>query len=266
MPSTLEEDEQNGLLALFKGEAGTGKTVAALSFPNIYVFDFDRKMPSIAKKHYPGKDIHYDRFETTLEVDLKLSHLKNECPYETIIIDSYTGLGKLVQMQTAWQKGEIGSAIFNLKRGKKRDTWDYYTNTVQYIGHFIDQIKLLHMRHGLPRHVLITAHVIRYEGAPDLIHEDKEEKVTEFRSILCQGRKSAAILPTEVDNMFIFGLKKNADPFADQKYGYFCTTVSFGEDAAKCSWDFPEVIDITNEPLYGQLFCKQTTEKNLVKG
>jgi predicted kinase len=69
MTSTLEPQSQRGLFALLKGASGSGKSTAALSFPKVCVLDFDRKMPGIAMKHFPGKEIHWETFNTIYEVD-----------------------------------------------------------------------------------------------------------------------------------------------------------------------------------------------------
>jgi hypothetical protein len=61
--SAKDKQTEKGLLAIFKGDSGEGKSVAALSFPNAYVFDFDRKMPSIAQKHFPESETDFETFE-----------------------------------------------------------------------------------------------------------------------------------------------------------------------------------------------------------
>jgi len=252
--STLDGEDENGLLAIFKGESGVGKSVAAFSFPSVYVFDFDRKMPSIAQKHYPGKDIQYDVFEDVFAVDAQIQELKKYCPYETILCDSFTGLGNLVFNTMAGIKSEPGSVVIKRMSNPKAEKVgiDYYFAENHFINYFVDQMKLLHRRPGNPKHVIITAHVITYESAPDL----RTKQVTKFRSILSQGRKPAAILPTEFDDVYIFGLQRTDDTFASgvPKVERVCITESFGEDPAKCSHPFKEVMDFTTKPLYGQMF------------
>jgi hypothetical protein len=254
--STLEGDENDGLLAIFKGESGVGKTVGALSFPNVYVFDFDRKMPSIAKKHFPGKNIEYDTFEDVFQVDMKISDLRKYCPYETLVIDSFTGLGNLVFNTMASLKTEPGSVVIRRMANPKAEKVgiDYYFAENHFINHFIDQLKILHKRSGNPQHVIVIAHVIAYESAPDL----RTKQTTKFRSILAQGRKPAAILPTEFDDVYIFGLQRSDNAFDSgvPKVERICITESFGEDPAKCSFNFPDCIDFTNTSLYEKMFFK----------
>src|SRR5438445_12824568 len=80
MPNTQDQTSlENKIFALFKGPSGSGKSVAGLSFPGLYVFDYDFKMPAIALKHFPKKSIDYDTFTDTNQVsDLMTEWLR--CP------------------------------------------------------------------------------------------------------------------------------------------------------------------------------------------
>jgi hypothetical protein len=261
--STLDKDNQNGLLAIFKGESGVGKSVAAFSFPDVYVFDFDKKMPSIANKHFPGKNIAYDVFEDVFEVDKKLAELKRDCPYQTLVVDSFTGLGNLVFNTMASIKTEPGSVVIRRMSNPKAEKVgiDYYFAENHFVNYFIDQLKLMHIHDGNPKHVIVTAHVIAYESAPNLT----TKQVTKFRSILAQGRKPAAILPTEFDDVYIFGLQRTNNAFDSgvPKIERVCITESFDEDPAKCSFPFPEIIEFTNDSLYEKLFPETKSYEEL---
>src|SRR5271169_2717756 len=115
MPSTKDAlPEDQGFFGLFKGDSGSGKTVGALSFCDPdndgsrpgYVFDNDRKMPNIARKHFPKKEIYYDTFPDIFAHAEKLTEFWNHCPYETIIEDSLTSLGINCLNSTGQVKGE----------------------------------------------------------------------------------------------------------------------------------------------------------------
>src|SRR6266404_1353308 len=132
MPSTTDESQVTdpGLFALFKGESGVGKSVAALSFPNAYVIDSDRKMPTIAKKHFPGKKIDWDTFDSIFLLSDKLNEfLNNGCPYETIIGDSITGLSTTVLNSIGMTKGEdaikLIQSLVVQKGSKNTDSMDW---------------------------------------------------------------------------------------------------------------------------------------------
>ena len=254
--STLDNEGPDGSFTVLKGESGVGKSVAALSFPGIYVFDFDRKMPSIAKKHYPKKDIAYDTFNTVFDVYKVLEQFKRDCPYETLLADSYTGLGSLSFATTAFVKGErIQDMQGKIKRGGGLG-FDYYTNEMADLENVTNELKTLFLQQGNPKHIIITAHIIMFDSAPDI----KTKDVTKFREILARGRKAGAILPTEVDDVYLFGFEKSNDVFSSDgaEARRFCLTNGMvGDDLAKCSWPFPKRIYLDGKKsFYSQLFVE----------
>lgn len=247
--STLNTQDEKGMLAIFKGESGEGKSVGALSFPNSYVFDFDRKMPSISKKHFPDKEVFFDTFEDIFQVDAQLEELFDYCPYETIIVDSITGLVNIVIDSVGKVKKESVPDL--LKKQTKGGTIemmgiDYYSAEDRFCTYFIDRLKTLWAREGNPKHVLVTAHVVTVDSSPDL----KTKLVTRTRSIVSKGKKFAAWLPTGFDNVYIFGRQLPDLGEIDDKVKRICKTEAFGEDSAKCSYPFPDIIDYTNKSLY----------------
>jgi hypothetical protein len=260
--STLTNRTNDGLLALFKGDSGTGKSVAALSYPKPYVFDFDRKMPGIARKHFPHKEIHYDTFEDIFEVSDKLVDLMRDCPYETLITDSFTALTNLTIESVGKVKGESVPEMLqrvqdtkNKNRQLEMMPIDYYGGEDRFCNFFISQLKRLQARAGNPKYVIVIAHVLTVDSAPDL----KTKIVTRTRSIVSKGRKVAAWLPTEFDDMYIFGYEQG-NAFAergsaDSKPKRVCITESYGEDAAKCSIrGLPSTLDFTDGSLYDCMF------------
>ncbi len=258
MPQTTTNNQnQHGLFAIFKGESGEGKSVAALSFPNAYVFDFDFKMPSIAQKHFPEKEIHWDVFPDVFEVAKQIEVFHGHCPYETLIADSFTGLVNLTMHSAGKVKGESVPDLlsrFTMKDGKKTIEMlgiDYYNAEDRFCTYFIDQLKSLWARPGNPRHVIVTAHVVTVDSAPDL----RTKIVTTTRSIVSKGRKTAAWLPTGFDNVYVFGRQMPGLTDIDQSVKRVVKTEAFGEDSAKCSFPFPETIEFTNKSFYDEL-CK----------
>src|ERR1017187_3041921 len=114
MPSTTDQTVNSGLFGLFKGQPNSGKSNAALSFPNAFVFDFDRKMPVVANKHFPGKKIDWECFDDVYALSnyiqpwlLNKDSNPNavQCPYETLIVDSVTSLSTLVLTSLDKTKG-----------------------------------------------------------------------------------------------------------------------------------------------------------------
>ena len=261
MPSTLDTTNNNGLLALFKGESGEGKSTGALSFPNAYVFDFDKKMPGISLKHFPDKETRWDTFKDIFEVEAKIQEFKTNCPYETLIADSFTALCNLCISSVGQIKGENVPDLLKRTqetRGKNKQIEmigiDYYSAEDRFATYFIEQLKLLFARPGNPKHVIVTAHVITTESAPDL----KTKLVSRTRSIVSKGRKVAAWLPTEFDNLYHFSHIIPDLGELDQTPRRVCITEAFGEDSAKCTLPVPAWVDFTNASLYEQLYREPT--------
>lgn len=255
--STLDPNASPGLLTLFKGESGVGKSVGALSWPTPYVFDFDRKMPGIARKHFPQKQIHYDTFEDIFEVSTRLNELFEDCPYETLISDSFTSLANLTIESVGKVKGEtVPEMLQKVKdtRNKHKQLEmmpiDYYGGEDRFCTYFIHQLKKLQARPGNPKYVIVIAHVLAFEYTNIISKE-----VTSSRSIVSKGRKVAAWLPTEFDDMYIFLNQKQNTLGGDIKPRRLCLTESFGEDSAKCSIrGLPAELDFTDGSLYDSLF------------
>ena len=254
--STMNSKPSDGLLVLFKGDSGTGKSTGALSFPTPYVFDFDRKMPGIARKHFPGKDIHYDTFDDIFEVTEQLNNLFEDCPYETLIADSFTSLANLTIESVGKVKGEsVPEMLKKVQDTKNKNKQlemmpiDYYGGEDRFCTFFINQLKKLQSRDGNPKHVIVIAHVLTVDSAPDL----KTKLVTRTRSIVSKGRKVAAWLPTEFDDMYVFALGQG-DPFQNERSKRVCITESYDEDSAKCTLALPTLVDFTNGSLYDAIF------------
>lgn len=254
MPSTLDPESSKGIFALFKGESGAGKSVGALSFPNTYVFDFDKKMPTIAKKHFPGAAIDYDRFEDIFEVAAKIKEFEEYCPYETLIFDSVTSLCNMVINTTAKIRGEETMDMFmrikNAPKGKQVEmiTIDYYNNETRFIqNYWVDALKRLWSKEGNPRNVIIIAHVLVVESAPDL----KTKVRTTTRSIVTSGKKVGAYIPTQFDEMYNFTVIQS--DLGSDKLKHVCCTEALGDDNAKTAYHLPGIIDFTNGSLYKEI-------------
>ena len=252
--STNDKQQNHGLLAIFKGESGEGKSVGALSFPNAYVFDFDRKMPSISNKHFPGKEVFWDTFENIFQIDATLAELSNNCPYETLIVDSITGLVNIVMDSVGLVKGESVTEILSRTSSGKNKAIemmgiDYYSAEDRFCTYFIDRLKSFWALEGNPKHVIVVAHVVTVDSSPDL----KTKLITRTRSIVSKGKKFAAFLPSGFDNVYIFGRQRPDMGDINQTVKRIIRTEAYDEDSAKCSYNFKETIDFTNGSLYDKL-------------
>jgi len=250
MPSTkdlIKADQ--GVFCLGKGDSGSGKTVGFLSWPNAYVFDFDKKMPNICLKHFPEKEVHWDTFESIFDVQTKMEEFWNHCPYETLIFDSLTALVVMTLNSISKIKGD--QIMEQLKRfqltsggGKQIELmgYDYYNGETRFIEQYwLEMCKNLYSRQSNPKNVFIVAHVMTAESAPDI----KTKIVTVTRRIVTAGRNVAAYIPTVFDDVWHFAHQIDMNGQLRRKV----LMQNTGTDFAKTSFMIPgNEIDFTGEP------------------
>lgn len=260
MNTTQIDYKQPGFYALFKGSSGSGKTTGALSFPGVYMFDFDRKMPWIARKHFPGKSIEYDTYSSIGDVyDKVMPWVKGEqdCPWETLLFDSITYLAMLIMENTGAAKGEditnLLKSMVSTKKGSKLIeplSYDYYNNEARFIEWLMSATKKLwsdaHQQNKFPKNIIFTAHIIESRSKPNI----ETKLVTVTRSIVSVGTKAAAIVPGNFDEVYLFATSSGFD---SGRVEHCVTTETCGEDDAKTAFTLPRVIDFTNKCLYDEL-------------
>lgn len=255
--STQDPIDPKGLFALFKGESGTGKSVAALSFPTPYVIDFDMKMPSISNKHFPRKDVYYDHPEDIFKASELISELSDNCPYETVILDTITSLTQCVMKSVADVKNEPTPELLGRMKAAKGKAigkaiemlgYDYYNGETRFVKWILDELKSLWAAPGNPKHVIVIAHVLAYKT------EDIRTKlVTEHRSIVTAGKQIAAYIPAQFDDMYHFYRSRPEVGSDSQVNGVAVITESIGDDSAKSSYKLPGIMDVSgNKSFYDE--------------
>lgn len=253
MNTLTEESKEGGIFALFKGPSGSGKTVGALSFPSIHMSDFDKKMPAIARKHFPKKSIDYDQYDDIYAYkDQLLSWLgEGNCPYETLLNDSITSMISLILKSVGLAKGEGIENMLNTMHkfsGKfKQDLMsiDYYNAETRITEWIMDICKQLYSQKGNPKNIIFTAHILATESGPNL----KTGIVTKTRSIVTAGKKVAAYIPTQFDDVWLFGTSKgDLDP--NSRVRHLMTSETSGEDDAKTAFRLAKMTDFTDANLY----------------
>jgi hypothetical protein len=252
--NSLDPQDKRGIFALFKGDSGSGKSVGALSFPTPHVSDYDKKMPMIAQKHFPGKSIDYDHYSNIFELSDWINKMKMDCPYETLVEDSLTALNSLILSSVAEVKNEKTIEMLSRQKGKALEMMsiDYYNGAVRFLqSYYFDELKKLWTRPGNPKHIIIIAHVMTKESSPDL--RANQRVVTQSRSIVTAGKAISAYVPTVFDDMYHFATK-DKDPFDDKSsLRHVCCTEAVGEDNAKTAYKLDSIIDFTNKSLYNEL-------------
>lgn len=244
-----------GLFALFKGDSGAGKTVGALSFPEPIILDHDRKMPAIARKHFPNRKFDWIQYESVLDYGDLIDRWKSEgCPYKTIICDSVTSLSASCLKTIDDLKGQnILNSMRSIKATKSGGQmvelrgYDYYNAEDSFIKYYLDGLKTLWARPGNPQHVIMIAHVLTSEST-----DIKTKTVTRTRRIVTAGKGIAAYIPAQFDDVFHFGVA-HGDILADDdsaKVRHLCFTEAIGEDFAKTAYRLPYRLDYTGGSLY----------------
>ena len=90
--------------------------------------------------------------------------------------------------------------------------FDYYNFETKFIKHVMDVLQYLWSRDGNPKHVLLLAHVITVESAPDI----KTKLVTKTRSIVTAGRAVGPYVMAQYNEVW-----------------HFCRRSEFGEDSSR---------------------------------
>jgi hypothetical protein len=249
---TLDTVTVDEIFALFKGEAGTRKSTAALSFPTPqYWFSTDQKMDALI---LPGKnwgvnfkDINYDDYSDWNKVRAKLESLQVNCPYKTIVVDSITSNADVINRQTmkykSGAKNKDGTSKgFNIG-GIPVNTIDDYKAEASAFQELIALLKDIKSFHKV--NVILIAHVI---GARQPL--DSKTPTHFARIIVTGGQIISAKIPAYCSEVYHFNIEKEMSESKEGQYGLL--TVHTGSDFARTSLPLPQKILFNNDPLYGK--------------
>jgi len=225
---------------LFKGDPGTGKSIAAASYPKPYFFDMDGRMKSVVNYWRPrAKEFEYDRFNSFYQVNHRLEEFYSYCPFETLVYDGITSGADqiLADMLSTRDKG----AKKVLRGGIEMYQIEDYGGESRGLQIVIDNLKAISFKHGI--NCIVTAHVLTTEST-DL----KSKVTTTSRTLLTAGKKVAAKLPKDFDEAYHFDVQANMEVGGDPKYTV--VTRNTGWDWAKTALPIDTRIDFTNGSLY----------------
>lgn len=245
--------------ALFKGDPGTAKSPAAVSWPDPYIIDLDGRIASVASYWRGKKKVKYDTIINNYPLLCnKIEGLLSYNPYGTVILDSITTLARSLATLIFESRGSGVQRKSEEKDGKTRT----YLNAAKIPNKFdgiaqleIDDYKtenggIIQIMDGLRAlydrgcNVIVIAHVVevtqdQLKGAP---------KVT--RSIMTGGKKIAAELPVYFDEAYHFYCDGGLS-LGDRKFK--CLTRNAGQDWAKTALPVPDEIDFTDKNLYEEV-------------
>lgn len=233
---------------VFKGDPGSGKSIAAASYPghkenpNIgpYFFDNDGRMKSVINYWRPrGREFRGMRPNSFLETNRKLEEFMFECPYQTLVYDGITTGSDKMLMDLLSSRDPKAKKI--IRAGIEFYQIEDYGGEYRGLDIIINNLKAISFRHGT--NIIVTAHVIKTETT-DII----KKTTTESRSLLTAGKKIAAKLPVHFDEAYHFDVQASMDVTAGPSYTV--VTRNTGWDWAKTALPIPLRIDFTNGSLY----------------
>lgn len=245
---TLDNYTIDHLFYMFKGEPGTRKSTAALSFPSPqYWFDIDEKIESmiLPMKKFGVKPPTYDTFKDANAILRQLEKLQVNCPYKTLVFDSITAAGNKVNRQTLKLKSgtttasgaEKGARIAGIPVNSIED----YKAEASYFNEVIALLKDIHQFHKC--NIILIAHVI---GARK---ENTENQFTHHsRIIITGGQAISGMIPVHCKEVYHFNIENDIDISKGGHYGLY--TEHTGNDYARTMLPLDRHIMFDNKPLY----------------
>lgn len=247
---TLGDINPSLLYCMFKGEPGTRKSTAALSFPKPqYWFSWDRKMESLLipmrNWNIKSTDVTYDDYDDWTKARTKLEQLQmNVQGYKTIILDSITSCADSALRQTmAMKKGTTrgsGAAAGKLVAGIAVNELEDYNAEAAALQEMISLTKDIHKFHKV--NIILIAHVIQaeYKTVGGATHMS--------RTIVTAGKKIAAKIPAYCTEVYHFNIEQGA--VIGQGGNYAVLTTHTGDDFARTSLPLAQKIIMGDDPLY----------------
>lgn len=240
---TLDTVDLNYLFSMFKGEPGTRKSTAALSYPlPQYWISTDQKMEALKlpalRWGINMKEVHYDDYTDWTKADSKLEQLKVNCPYKTIIVDSVTSMGDAMTAETRKLKAGGGKKIGNVEVSG----FEEYNAEASSFQKLIASLKDIHKYHKV--HIIMIAHVVGQRKS-----DDGNSHTHHSRVIITGGDKIAGKIASYMTEAYHFNVKASFDADAGKgQYGLYTTHT--GNDYARTSLPLDRNILFNDDPLY----------------
>lgn len=241
--------------SLFKGEPGTRKSTAALSFPlPQYWFSFDRKMNALSipmkKWGIDPSQVQFDDYTDWIKARQKLEQFQISCSYKTVVIDSITSIADAMLRGSIAAKGGSSRKVAGISVNEIDDFQAEAAGLMELIA----LAKDVHKYNKID--IILIAHVIRTENR--LL--DGKTNIT--RVLVTAGKKPAAKIPAYCDETYHFGV----EPSVDMSKGgdYIIQTANAGDDFARTTLELPTIIQIGGDKLY-EKHIKPAIEKQQSK-
>lgn len=255
-----EIDVHAPVMGIFKGESGTGKTIAACSFPQpLKVWSLDDRMKSAAmylrEHNHPVDQIEVqaygaddfvrfiDTFGEAAEQFSGEATFRSGEPFKTFVLDGLTSLGTMILTYCMSIRGVH-------KSGKERQKGIIRLPEIEdFMGESNALEKILSYARQINEraHFIMTAHVVISK-----MFDIESKQYKESRSLLTGGAKVAAKVPIYFDEIWHF----EADTEFSEEGGnsvYKARTQHAGRDFARTALPLPSVMEWTNSILWPQV-------------
>ncbi len=242
---TMEDIPLDVLFTMLKGEPGTRKSTAAVSYPTPqYWVSTDQKMEALAlpMKRFgiKPKDVTYDDYSDWDKPKAKLEQLQVSCPFRTIIVDSITSIGDNMNRQTRKQKRNDGSG--KMIGSIQVSGLEEYNAESAGFQELIAILKDIHKFHKV--NIILIAHVVGQRK-----NDDGNKLTHHSRVIVTGGDKISAKVSSYMTEVYHFNVKTGFNVDAgDDKYALI--TRHTGNDFARTSLPLEKEIVFHDDPLY----------------
>ena len=264
MPRTSDIVLGGRIMAMLKGDNGSGKTVLAASFPGpIKFFMFDGSKLDVVKLFFPNRtDIEYDIYgaretkfrdsngapvhiKSLIQFADEFNDLQDYCPWATVVLDSFTSFSVTCvtfQLDVRSTSEQANKKPLSSKGGLVIPDFDEYKGETTLVTQTLDVSKVL------PCHVLWTAHPL-----PKLETSGSGAgmKVTKSTSIAAYGAKTAAMAPSYFNEIWHLETRSDSSVAGGRQRIVHVQTI--GEQFAKTALPLPPSFDITNKPGFGEV-------------
>lgn len=235
--------EDNPTMSLFKGDSGTGKSIAAGSYPGpIYFGDIDKRIRAVVE-FYRGirTDIEWDTYLKYNDFADKMDEFINHCPYKTIVIpDSITNLSTMMINESVALRGTgKGSKVIG---NTPVTTWDDFNVETRKFQVLLDALKRICIEQKV--YVISIAHIVTGFKTNAKTGATKIDQ-----KIVTSGPTIAAQIPTMFDEIYHFYTEAGIDSSI-----FKVRTYNDGIDFARSSFRaMPGEIEWTNSMFYNQI-------------
>lgn len=242
--SDIIANPDQALYYLFKGEPGVRKATHALSWPKpLYIFNWDQKsqfgLIPIKLWNLDPKEIFTDNYSDWDTAKKKIQEFQVRCPYKTLVFKTITSLGDCVNQQTL--KVKYGTTNQSGQEAGKR-IGGIAVNTIEdFNAETAAFQELIKMTKDIKQHfkcnIILIAHVIQVD------HKSPTGVTTFSRSLVTGGKKIAAKIPSQCDEVYHFNVDKLGG-------NYEVLTSHSGDDYARTTLPLDNRITLGEKPLY----------------